>query len=76
MKTLTLLILSLFLVSCGNEYGISKGTNVKVAISGSKYPAEGKLHKVTNDMLILKMENGDKLSIPKQKVTLVREWEN
>ena len=76
MKLFALLILSLFLVSCGNEYGIGKGTKVMVGLTTTKNNIENvTLHKVTSKMLILKTRSGKTLSIPKDTVRWVQERE-
>ena len=64
-----------FLVSCGTEYGISKGTKVTVLVEGASQSVDGLImHKVTNEVLIVIIEKtGEKVSIPKEKVRLVIE---
>ncbi|MDA7605179.1 hypothetical protein N8631_00230 [Verrucomicrobiales bacterium] len=72
MRLFYILILSCFLVSCGNEYGIKKGTEVYVVLEG-KGDLKGTMHKVTDEALIIVRADGKKFSIPKSKVRFVEE---
>ena len=71
MKLFALLILSLFLVSCGNEYGIKKGTEV-IVYRLTKGELSGLMHKVKSDVVILK-KKGKIISIPKSNISSIQE---
>jgi hypothetical protein len=76
MRLFYILILSCFLVSCGNEYGIKKGTKVNVSVEGSSSGVENvRMHKVTDEALIVVQADGSKISIPKRLVRYVYEAE-
>ena len=76
MRLFYILILSCFLVGCGNEYGIKKGTKVTVSVQGSSSGVEDvRMHKVTDETLIVVTADGRKLSIPKRLVRAVIEAE-
>jgi hypothetical protein len=76
MKILLILLLTCFLVGCGNEYGIKKGTKVNVSVEGSSSGVENvRMHKVTDEALIVVQADGSKISIPKRLVRYVYEAE-
>ena len=84
MRLFYILILSCFLVSCGNEYGIKKGTKVTVFVQISRIGScsdfgssveDVRIHKVTDETLIVVKADGRKISIPKRLVRGVFEAE-
>jgi len=76
MKLFLILLMACFLVSCGNEYGIKKGTKVMVVVQGRGSSVENvRMHKVTDEALIVVQADGSKISIPKRLVRFVYEAE-
>ena len=71
MKIALLLVLSLFLVGCGNEYGIKHGSKVTVAFVGGG-SMEGFMSKANGKVVRIKERGGAVVSIPKDNVKYVR----
>ena len=73
---LLLILSACFLVGCGNDYGIEEGKYVTVHLGTSvKQRVQGKLYKVTKEMVILESPNNRKTAIPRSKIQYISQME-
>ena len=75
MKHFLIVVITCFLVGCGNEYGIKEGTKVWVEVEGWEGRApQGILVVVKSKVVVLQDETG-KISIPKARIKGIVEYQ-